>query len=143
MTHIEFFNPFTLQFTMQKSILLSIAAFLVLSFSIAIAQEDNATASGEERFVIETKEKATPAIKGLKLEKEYKPRLPNGFAPIVNPTQKEEIYKILTEYRELIDMLELRVKLLKEECDAKVDAVLTPTQQQRLNRPVRRILTRQ
>jgi hypothetical protein len=131
---------------MKKSVLFSVAAFFVLSFAIAVAQEGdasgNAAPAADERFVVEAKEKATPAIKGLKLEKEYKPRLPNGFAPIVDAAQKEEIYKILTEYRELIDMLELRAKLLKEECDAKVDAVLTPAQQQRLNRPVRRIFAR-
>jgi len=33
--------------------------------------------------------------------------------------------------------LELRVELLKNERDVKIDAVLTPEQQQRLNRPVR------
>jgi hypothetical protein len=116
-----------------------------LVLPIAIAQEDGtSTVSGDERFVIETKAKDSPATKGLTLEKGYKPRLPNGFVSLanVNATQREEVYKILTEYRELIDMLELRVKLLKEERDAKVDAVLTPTQQQRLNRPVRRIIAR-
>ena len=129
---------------MQKRILFSVATFFVLSFAIAVAQED-VTSAGEERFVIESKEKATPAIKGLKLDKEYKPRLPNGFVSraAVSSTQRDEVYKILTDYHELIDMLELRVKLLKEERDAKVDAVLTPTQQQRLERPIRRIITRQ
>ena len=131
---------------MQKTILLSVAAFFAFSFAIAVAQEENgtSTASAEERLVIETKVKDTSAIKGLKLEREYKPRLPNGFASLasVNATQKDEIYKILTEYQSLIDMLELRVKLLKEERDAKVDAVLTPAQQQKLNRPVRRLIAR-
>jgi hypothetical protein len=133
---------------MNKSIFFSVSTFCVLSFAIAVAQEENVAADSDGRFSVETKVKDTQAgkdaIKGLKLEKEYKPRLPNGFANLanVNATQKEGIYKILTEYHELIDMLELRVKLLKEECDAKVDAVLTPDQQQRLNRPIRRIFAR-
>ena len=130
---------------MKKTILLSVATFFILSFAIAVAQEGGTpTTVGEERLVIETRAKDSPAIKDLKIEREYKPRLPNGFASQakVNVTQKEEIYKVLTEYQTLIDMLELRVKLLKEERDAKVDAVLTPAQQQSLNRPVRRILAR-
>ena len=136
---------------MQKTILLSTVTFLALSFAVAIAQDDSSTSpsSNEERFVIETKDKEArdkdkdnPVYKDLKLEREYKPRLPNNFAPLVDTAQKDKIYKILTEYNALIDMLELRVKLLKDERDAKVDAVLTPAQQQRLNRPIRTLLNR-
>jgi hypothetical protein len=42
----------------------------------------------------------------------------------------------------LIALLELRVELLKNERDVKIDAILTPVQQQRLNRPVRTLLPR-
>ena len=131
---------------MKKTILLCVASFFVLAFAIAVAQEDSSSSaiSAAERLVIETKAKDTPAVKGLKLEKEFKPRVPNGFVSQakIDAKQREEIYKILTEYHELIDLLELRVQLLKEERDAKVDAVLTPAQQQRLNRPVRNIIAR-
>jgi len=133
---------------MKKSIFLSVSTFFVLSFTIAFAQEENVTIASDGRFSVETKAKDTQAgkdaIKGLKLEKEYKPSLPSGFGNRANVTavQREEVYKILTEYHGLIDMLEFRVKLLKEERDAKVDAVLTPDQQQRLGRPIRRILAR-
>ena len=131
---------------MKQTFVLSIVAFFVFSF--AIAQEENGATATDERFTVETKVKDTQAckdaIKGLKLEKEYKPALPNGFGNRANVTavQREEVYKILTEYHGLTDMLELRVKLLKEERDAKVDAVLTPDQQQRLGRPIRRVLAR-
>lgn len=134
---------------MRFPLFFSTVSFFAVSFAIAIAQDEPTptTATGEERIVIETKEKDSPANKGLKLEKEYRPRLPNGFGPTgvnVDAAQRDSIYKILTEYRELIDMLKLRVELLEKERDAKIDAVLTPTQQQRLNRPVRRplLLTR-
>ena len=132
---------------MQKTILLSVATFFALSFAIAVAQEQEGTptTSAEERLAIETKAKDSAATKGLKLEKEYKPRLPNGFGPrgvAVNPTQRDQIYALLSEYNEVIAMLELRIELLKEERDAKIDAVLTSEQQQRLNRPVRRIVLR-
>ena len=145
MAHSLLFTPAPL-LTMQKSILLSIAAFFVLSFAVAIAQEDDATTTraADERFVIETKEKATPALKGLKLEKEYKPRLPNGFGPTginVDAAQRERIYKILTDYNELIALLKLRIELLEKERDAKILEVPTPAQLQKA-RPTRGLLAR-
>ena len=139
---------------MKKTILLSAITCIVLSFAAA-AQEEVAQESvqartpapgvAEERLTIEMKEKAGPATKGLKLEKEYRPRLPNGFGPAgvsVNTAQRDQIYKILTEYNEVIALLEHRIELLKNERDVKIDAVLTPAQQQRLNRPVRTLLPR-
>ena len=142
-------NHFTLIDPMKKGILLSIAVCFAFSFAVAVAQEaaqdpfqDRTTAADEERLVIELREKDRPVTKGLKLEREFRPRLPNGFAPLVNPAQREEIYEILTEYNDVIALLELRVELLKNERDVKVDAVLTPAQQQRLNRPVRALLPR-
>jgi len=134
---------------MKQSIVLFIAACFVLSFAVAVAQEAEQTPESvqertvtppnEERLVLETREKDRPVMKGLKLEREYRPRLPNGFAPLIgnNTAQREEIYKLLTEYHETIALLELRVELLKNERDVKIDSVLTHEQQQRLNRPVR------
>jgi len=130
--------------------LFSAAVFFTLSFAVAIAQEAEVTpapaAASGDRFAIETKVSDVPAVKeavkGLKLEQDFRRRLPNGFAQLVTPAQRDEVYKIQQEYHEVIEMLKLRVKLLEEERDAKVDAVLTSEQQQRLNRPIRRILAR-
>jgi len=135
---------------MKRTISLTIAAFFVLSFAVAIAQEEAGTSApttaATDRFTIEAKVSEVTAVKeavkGLKLEQEFRRRLPNGFGPLVNTTQRDQIYKIQEEYFEVIEMLKLRVKLLEEERDAKVDAVLTAEQQQRLNRPIRRILAR-
>ena len=136
---------------MKNTIIVSAVAFFVLSFAVTVAQEEGTStpasaAAATERFAIETKVNEAPAVKesvkGLKLEQEFRRRLPNGFGPLVNTTQRDQIYKIQEEYFELIEMLKLRVKLLEEERDAKVDAVLTSEQQQRLNRPIRRILAR-
>jgi Spy/CpxP family protein refolding chaperone len=138
-----YFPPLTPSIKMQKSILLSL--FVLFTFSLAaVAQEsDNILTTSDERLSIETKDKDGLANKGLKLEKEVKPRLPNGFAPLVDAAQKEKIYKIQTDYNTLIAMLELRIELMKKERDAKVNAVLTPEQLQRLNnRPARGSLTR-
>lgn len=138
---------------MQKSILLSVVSFfafsvLALSISIAVAQDPTPTVNdapaaenqslADERLTIETKAKEEPAYEGLKLEREIRPRLPNGFRYLVDRSQQEKIYDIQREYNEIIALLELRIELLKKERDTKIDAVLTPSQLQRLNRPTRR-----
>ena len=132
-----FSNPL---YKMQKPILLSLFALAAFSFATAQDTDTAPPPNSEERLTIETKDKDGPANKGLKLSKESKPRLPNGFGPTginVDAAQKEKIYKILDDYNTLIAMLELRIELMKKERDAKVDAVLTPAQFQRLNRPLR------
>ena len=134
---------------MKQSILFSVIACFAFSFATTVAQEtmhelhqERSTATDEERLPIELREKDRPVMSGLKLEREYRPRLPNGFASLVNATQREQIYEIQREYQEVITLLELRVELLKNERDVKIDHVLTPAQQQRLNRPVRTLLPR-
>jgi len=133
---------------MKRTFLLSTVACFALSFAVAVAQEATQEPAPEptqartatpleERLVVELREKDRPVMRGLKPEREFQRRLPSGFAPLVNTTQRDQVYKIQEEYYELIALLELRVELLKNERDVKIDAVLTPEQQQRLNRPVR------
>lgn len=122
---------------MLKSVLLSIVTILILSLVPVIAQ-DAVDTPNEERVIIETKDKDGPVNKGLKLEKAIRPRLPNGFGPIVNPAQKEKIYSIQSEYNPLIAMLELRITLLKMERDAKIETVLTPNQLEKIRSSTRR-----
>ena len=139
----------THQNQMQRSILFSVVACFAFSFATAVAQETEQETTQtsvqertvappeDERLVVEGREKDRPAMRGLRPEREFQRRLPNGFAPLVNTTQREQIYKIQEEYYELIALLELRVELLKNERDVKIDHVLTPAQQQRLTRPLR------
>ena len=133
---------------MTRTILLSAVTCFALSFAVAVAQEaaqepapDPAQARSpapvEERLVIEMRERDRPVMRGLRPERDFARRLPSGFGPLVNTTQRDQVYKIQEEYYELIALLELRVELLKNERDVKIDAVLTAEQQQRLNRPVR------
>ena len=130
---------------MIKFFSFSLTAFFAFWLAVAVAQEaDVSTGStptaavSDERLVIETKDKEGPTNKGLKLNKEIRPRLPNGFGPIVDAAQKEKIYKIQGEYNELIAMLELRIELLKKERDAKIESVLTPSQLERVRASARR-----
>jgi len=133
---------------MTRSIFLSVITCFALSFAVAIAQEEPAqeprtapaASTNEERLTIETRDKTGQTMRGLKPAREFQGRLPNGFRPLVSTTQRDQIYKIQEEYYELIALLELRAELLKQERDAKIDAVLTPAQQGQLNRPVRRAI---
>jgi hypothetical protein len=123
---------------MLKFVLCFSFAVLALSLDAAVAQETD-TEPKDERVVIETKDKDGPAYKGLKLEKEIKPRLPNGFAPVVDGAQREKIYSLQREYNALIALLELRIELLKKERDAKIESLLTPTQLEKVRTPSRRL----
>ena len=133
---------------MNKPIVLSIAAFFAFSFAVPLAQETEGTstspASNMDRLKIEMKDKEDKekdkenlVYRGLKLEQKFQRRLPNNFAPLVTPAQRDQIYKLQEEYFETLALLELRVELLKKERDSKIDAVLTSEQLQRLNRPAR------
>ena len=133
---------------MQKSILLSIVTFFVLSFAVALAQESEETSTppsaNADRLAIEQQDKEekekdrnNQVYRGLKLEQKFQRRLPNNFGPLVTPAQRDQIYKLQEEYFETLALLELRVELLKKERDAKIDAVLTQEQLQRLNRTAR------
>jgi len=113
-----------------------------LAFVAAIAQENiegpstpPAPAAQEERLTIETKDKETPAMRGLKPEKTFRRAVPSGYGPIVDAAQREQIYKIMEDYFEVIALLELRLELLKKERDTRIEGVLTPTQLERLRRP--------
>ncbi|MDR0328464.1 MAG: hypothetical protein LBI05_09240 [Planctomycetaceae bacterium] len=140
MTRVIFPPPYRLNWFMQKLVLCFMFAVLALSLEAAVAQETD-TMPKDERVVIETKDKDGLASKGLKLEKEVKPRLPNGFAPVVDAAQKEKIYSFQREYNTLIAMLELRIELLKKERDAKIESTLTPTQLEKVRIPSRRSRT--
>jgi len=128
---------------MKKTISLVVVTFFALSFAVAVAQEagtpptvtpPTATAERvpqEERIVIETRDRNTPAMRGLRVERPVLRRLPNNFGPLVNNEQREEIYRIQAEYHELLTLLETRVELLRRERDAKIEGVLTPAQLER------------
>ena len=130
---------------MKKLICLAVTTFFALSFAQAVAQ-DAARQNGdtaqptpspaatvrEDRLTIETRDKETPAMRGLRVEGNPQRRLPDGFGPLVNSTQREEIYKIQADYHELIALLQLRVDLLTQERNAKIEGVLTPAQFERL-----------
>ena len=136
--------------TARSILLCPVAVFAValsaLSFAAAVAQENGNTAAPplpaaqEERLTIETRDKATPAMRNLRLERTFRRAVPAGYASVVTPAQREQIYKIQEDYFEVIAMLELRLELLKQERDAKIEGVMTPAQLDQIQRPTRRTI---
>ena len=125
---------------MQKLIVLS--AVTCFAISLVVANDQDAlqenedapaqTVVTEERLAIETRDRDTPAMRGLRNERTLMRRVPNGFGPLVSNAQREEIYQIQAQYFELISLLELRAELLRRERDAKIEGVLSPAQLERL-----------
>ena len=136
---------------MKKIISLAAVAFFALSFVAANAQDvaqENAepaapatTATVQEaRLVIEMRDRERPVMRGLRVERPVLRRLPNNYAPLVNAAQRDEIYAIQAEYHEMLTLLEMRVELLRNERDAKIEGVLTPAQLERLQQTRPRLL---
>ncbi|MDR2117712.1 MAG: hypothetical protein LBP87_15145 [Planctomycetaceae bacterium] len=85
-----------------------------------------------ERLQLEKTELERPVTKGLNIEKKLSNRLPNGYRNIVTKEQRENMYAIQKNYTELIELLKIRITLLKQECDQQVDALLTSDQVQKI-----------
>jgi len=116
-----------------------LAVTFLCSLTLAVAQtvepeSRTTTAASENRLEVETLEKDGPASRGIRPARAFQRRVPAGFRPVIDNTQREEIYRIQQEYFEQIAVLEQRVELLKRERDAKIQAVLTPSQQERVRR---------
>ena len=57
-----------------------------------------------------------------------KRRLPNHYAAVVTPEQREQIYAIQAEYNAEIDVLLAQIKELEDKRDAAIDATLSAEQ---------------
>lgn len=93
-------------------------------------------AASSDRLVLESKEMKSdnPVMKGIEAKKVTKPRLPNGYAKLVSAQQKEDIYAIQKEYLPLIELLRVRMELLKAEMDNKIKDKLSPEQVKKLDK---------
>ena len=59
-------------------------------------------------------------------------RLPVHYGKVVDPTQKEKIYKIQKSYEPKIAELNVQLQALRDKRDAEIDAVLTAEQRQKV-----------
>ncbi len=135
------------------------ALFLLLALSVAVAAQDvpsgdaqqdgqqsspaasSSEALGEEapRLTLEQADRDRPPMADVVIEKKITGRLPNGYRSVVTAAQREDVYAIQIEYNELIELLKLRIALLEEERNRRVDALLTPEQVQNV-RQIRGVL---
>jgi Spy/CpxP family protein refolding chaperone len=67
-----------------------------------------------------------------KTAKKSRGRLPNFYRQVVDPQQRETIYKIQAEYAPKIAELQAQLEKLIKERDEKIAAVLTPEQRKRV-----------
>ena len=67
-------------------------------------------------------------------EKKFTPRLPPYYASIVTPAQRKEIYALQERYTDQIADLKAQLEELTRRRDAEIEAVLTPAQQQQLQK---------
>ncbi|MGL6227111.1 MAG: hypothetical protein ACRC10_10880 [Thermoguttaceae bacterium] len=93
-------------------------------------------AASSERLDLESKEMKSdnPVMKGIEAKKGTKPRLPNGYGKLVSAQQKEDIYAIQREYLPLIELLRVRMELLKAEMDNKIKDKLSPEQAKKVDK---------
>ena len=76
---------------------------------------------------VQAKSKDSPAAKTAVAAKS-RVRLPNYYAVVVDPQQREKIYAIQREYAPKIQELRNKLAALVKDRDAKVAKVLTPEQ---------------
>ncbi|MDR2644017.1 MAG: hypothetical protein LBC74_14650 [Planctomycetaceae bacterium] len=110
---------------MFKTLVLTTTFVLAVSFT-AIAQEPTVpTAStvdkpADNRLEVETADLTQPAAKGITPKKEHKGTVPRR-ANKLSKEKREIIRNLDKEYTRLIDILQVRIDLLKKEHTKKVD----------------------
>jgi hypothetical protein len=95
----------------------AIGVMFTLSVSFyAVAQEDVATADkpAENRLEVETAALAQPAGKGITPKKEHKGTVAKKLGKLTKE-QREAVKNLDKEYAKLIDILQIRIDLLKKE----------------------------
>lgn len=80
------------------------------------------------RLRAEHAELNSPVMQGLQIDKEFSGRLPNGYGKVVTDDQRQEIYEVQKDYADVIELLKLRLLLLEQERDEKIDGMLNADQ---------------
>ncbi|MDR3108485.1 MAG: hypothetical protein LBU65_02185 [Planctomycetaceae bacterium] len=109
----------------MKKLCLSIL-FVVASFSVSFAQDG-------ERIKLEKEEIDRPVNNQVEVKK-FRKALPAGYKSITKPEQQTQIYKIQEDYHSVIKLLQARIDALESERDKAIEAVLTPTQKDELDK---------
>ena len=94
-----------------------------------------------ERLALESGEANTTVARGLEIAKKFAKRLPNGYAAVIDESQRDEIYQIQEEYYNSIEMLKLRLQVLESERDHKIDALLGTEQKAKLKADIGKLIS--
>lgn len=121
----------------RNSLVALLLAGVVVCGGSAMAQ-DNALPPpagdvAKSRLDLEKADFEREVNRALTLEK-FKRRVPDGFASLVNPTQRAKVYQIQEEYHALIASLQARIAELEKESLVKQEEVLTAEQRVTLNK---------
>lgn len=104
---------------------------LCLSSNLPVNAEDEVPKVEPDRLLLEETDLAAkpPVSKDVVSDKKFTRRLPDYYRDVVSDQQKESIYKIQESYHPIINYLTLRLQMLKDERDAKIQAILSKDQQ--------------
>ncbi|MDR0391305.1 MAG: hypothetical protein LBH59_05330 [Planctomycetaceae bacterium] len=84
------------------------------------------------RLEVETADLAQPAAKGITQKKEYKGTVPRGAGKL-SKEQKETIRNLDKTYAKLIDILQVRIDLLKKERKQKISELISTMSKEQTN----------
>ena len=115
---------------LSTAAVLSVAVALVIAFSQAAAQEKEK--AGKRPAIQKKQADPKPAKKGADEDEEPAGRLPAYFKDVVDEAQRDKIYAIQAEYANRIDRLRQQLTALEDERDERIERVLTPQQQARV-----------
>ncbi|MDR1483202.1 MAG: hypothetical protein LBT09_00100 [Planctomycetaceae bacterium] len=111
---------------MFRPLVMATAFVCAFSLSVSFAQESTATTNekpAENRLEVETADLAQPAGKGITPKKEHKGTVPRK-AGKVTKEQRETIRNLDKEYARLIEILQIRLDLLKKERASKINELI-------------------
>lgn len=102
-------------------------AAITLAAAIGLAQQATKPAPKSDNST-----GAATAGASAKARAKPRGRLPVHYGKVVDPTQKEKIYKIQQSYEPKIAELNAQLQALRDNRDAEIDAVLTAEQRQKV-----------
>jgi hypothetical protein len=112
---------------------------VMFTFSVscyAVAQENVATVDkpAENRLEVETADLAQPAGKGITTKKEHKGTVSRKLGKLTKE-QSEAVRNLDKEYAKLIEILQIRIDLLKKERLLKTQELVTKLKEQTTTAP--------
>jgi len=98
---------------------------IVVAILVALLATNRSSSTAQEK----EKKDTAPAARLHK----HRGRLPNFYAKIVTPDQREQIYKVQSRYQSQIEALRKQLREAVAKRNAEIRELLTPEQQKRLD----------